>query len=61
MLRAAATGATEMQWQVSSDGVNFSAIAGATSPTYSFPAQAGQNGCESGGHQATRGPNSLRR
>ena len=42
-----ASGATSMQWNVSTDGgVSFSAISGATSPTYSMSASSAVNGNE---------------
>jgi len=43
-LTAVATNAPEVQWQVSTDGVNFTNIPGATTTTYSFIALSSQNG-----------------
>ncbi len=45
-LSAAATGnpSPDVQWQVSTDGGPFTGILGATSPTYTFTASAGDNG-----------------
>jgi hypothetical protein len=43
-LKVAATGAAAVQWQMSSDGVNFTDIAGATKTTYTLTTQSAQNG-----------------
>jgi hypothetical protein len=42
--KAAASDAAAVKWQMSSDGVTFTDITGATSTTYTFTAQATQNG-----------------